>query len=276
MNRYVTHQKIIVIINTTNTRFARRLHSTQNKVQLSRKKQDEYISFLNSSNNDVKEIAGDSGNKISSANSEQREQKLLQEQNYLFQEAKSLTKSLYRKCFRSVRLLSRGNTDDEKEFIQREKDRLDLINGNSFQYAPPVDRQNELSSRAMYYLAFLQESFHQEIDCLVLYPNSNKNDSNSQFWKEEQVKRFVYLMRQGEKRRQWILMSYKFDANDKIKQQDSELSERKLMGWELRADCFIKEVYQMKGWLTKSDYQNDIVHEEDINDKNNDLDEEWK
>ena len=107
----------------------------------------------------------------------------------LLKEATYLTKTLYRQCLKSVQLLAKGNERDEIDFRERElaeKDQLDEFlssssdnnnendsNSNSSNsetsnsskkskvsiMAPPVNRHNELSSRANYYKAFTREHF---------------------------------------------------------------------------------------------------------------------
>ena len=102
----------------------------------------------------------------------------------LLKEANYLTKTLYRQCLKSVQLLAGGNERDEIDFMEREcaeKDQLDDFlsssssnsssnssnsnNSNSkkskvsIMAGPPVNRQNELSSRANYYKAFTREHF---------------------------------------------------------------------------------------------------------------------
>ena len=74
----------------------------------------------------------------------------------LRKEAAFLTKSLYRICLRSVRLIRPGNEHDEEEFERREKKRLedensprkdDDVRMGMFSMLPPVDREDELRSR---------------------------------------------------------------------------------------------------------------------------------
>eukprot|EP00574_Skeletonema_japonicum_P001219 CAMPEP_0201739082 /NCGR_PEP_ID=MMETSP0593-20130828/45592_1 /ASSEMBLY_ACC=CAM_ASM_000672 /TAXON_ID=267983 /ORGANISM="Skeletonema japonicum, Strain CCMP2506" /LENGTH=370 /DNA_ID=CAMNT_0048233329 /DNA_START=391 /DNA_END=1504 /DNA_ORIENTATION=+ len=96
-------------------------------------------------------------------------------QTQLLKEANYLTKTLYRKCLKSIQSLARGNERDESDFSEREqseKDQLDELlsdssssskkNANNNRVSlmsPPVNRQNELSSRANYYQAFTREHF---------------------------------------------------------------------------------------------------------------------
>ena len=87
-------------------------------------------------------------------------------QNSLFNEASCLTRALYRKCLRSVKLLREGNERDELDFREREKGQMkqsdefddvagsDGSDGERISMAPPVNRQNELQSRANYYKTF--------------------------------------------------------------------------------------------------------------------------
>ena len=97
-------------------------------------------------------------------------------QTQLLKEANYLTKTLYRKCLKSIQSLARGNERDESDFSEREqseKDQLDELlssdrssssknntnNNRVSLMSPPVNRQNELSSRANYYQAFTREHF---------------------------------------------------------------------------------------------------------------------
>ena len=97
-------------------------------------------------------------------------------QTQLLEEASYLTKTLYRKCLKSIKSLARGNERDETDFSEREQseqDQLDELFSSSTAkdsssnntnkrvslMAPPVNRQNELSSRANYYHAFTREHF---------------------------------------------------------------------------------------------------------------------
>eukprot|EP00558_Chaetoceros_sp_UNC1202_P005838 CAMPEP_0197256792 /NCGR_PEP_ID=MMETSP1429-20130617/76623_1 /TAXON_ID=49237 /ORGANISM="Chaetoceros sp., Strain UNC1202" /LENGTH=65 /DNA_ID=CAMNT_0042720461 /DNA_START=48 /DNA_END=241 /DNA_ORIENTATION=+ len=65
-----------------------------------------------------------------------------------------MTKSLYRTCIRCIKLLRNGNRYDEDDFQTREEEqKKQLESSTSFTFEPPVDRDNELSSRAQYYMA---------------------------------------------------------------------------------------------------------------------------
>ncbi len=163
----------------------------------------------------------------------------------LLKDAGYITRSLYRSCLRSIYLIRQGNENDMAEFQSREEkqkaDRIEKRMSMEFSYEPPVDRENELSSRASYYRAFLNESFYQEVDCLISDP-----------WKEDQVTRFIHLMRQGEEKRRWILNDYKFD-DPFSKQWDNQLC----LSWEKRAKKLISDTYELNGWLLQKDFIND-------------------
>jgi hypothetical protein len=168
-----------------------------------------------------------------------------QERRELLRDAGYMTRSLYRSCLRSIYLIRKGNENDMAEFQQREEqeksDRLNRGPSMSFSFEPPVDRENELSSRALYYLAFVNESFHQEVDCLISDP-----------WKEDQVTRFIHLMREGEEKRKWVLKEYKFEDSFS-KQWNGDM----FNDWEARARQLIFDSYQLKGWLFQKDFIND-------------------
>mmetsp|Transcript_13019 Transcript_13019/g.32867 ORF Transcript_13019/g.32867 Transcript_13019/m.32867 type:complete len:237 (+) Transcript_13019:122-832(+) len=112
----------------------------------------------------------------------------------LLEEAEFLTKSLYRTCLRSVRLIRWGNEFDEKEFQRREEEFQNPTAGGVMSMAPPPNKEDELRSRAEYYHSYAREYFTQESDCL-------DNDP----LQERDVKRYLYYLRKGEKDRKWLL-----------------------------------------------------------------------
>lgn len=189
---------------------------------------------------------------------QQQQLKWLQEQrSQLYHEAGIMTKSLYRCCLRCVNLIRHGNEHDMADFDAREeeqkKNRLkkEGLNAASFAFELPVDRENELASRASYYHAFAHESFHQETDCLHANP-----------WREENVTRFLYLIRQGEERRKWLLEEYKFKDP-----YPHKWDEGKLIDWEERAKKLIKETYETNGW---SSHQGESISQDDEDAKHDD------
>jgi len=84
-------------------------------------------------------------------------------QTQLHTEASYLTRTLYRKCLQSIKLLAKGNTRDEIDFAEREaSEKMDFTNTSierRVSMAPPVNRSNELSSRAEYYKTHTRENF---------------------------------------------------------------------------------------------------------------------
>lgn len=113
---------------------------------------------------------------------QQQQQQLSTEEIYklqtqLLNEATYLTKALYRKCLKSIQVLAMGNERDEIDFSERERSEQDRLEDSfvsssssskvrkhsnataSMAMALPVDRANELASRANYYKAFTREHF---------------------------------------------------------------------------------------------------------------------
>ena len=119
---------------------------------------------------------------------------------HLSDEAAAMTKSLYRSCLRSIKLIRWGNAFDDKEFERREEDYLKPSGpGGTISMAPPPDKTDELRSRAEYYHSFAREYFTQESDCL-------DNDP----WREKDTRRYLYYLRKGEKDRKWLLADMMF------------------------------------------------------------------
>lgn len=128
-------------------------------------------------------------------------------------EAAFLTKSLYRLCLRSVCLIRPGNEHDEAEFGERERQRLEDENSprrdddsrmGTFSILPPVDRDDELRSRAEYYHQFARENLFQETDCLPL------GDKELAPLHEQDVQRFTFLLKKGDSDRHWLLQDMEF------------------------------------------------------------------
>lgn len=112
----------------------------------------------------------------------------------LLEEAAYLTKSLYRNCIRSVKLIRWGNEFDDKEFERREEEFQNPTAGGVISMAPPPNKEDELRSRAEYYHSYAREYFTQESDCL-------DNDPLL----ERDFRRYLYYLRKGEKDRKWLL-----------------------------------------------------------------------
>ncbi len=182
------------------------------------------------------------------------------ERTKLFHEATLVTKSLYRTCIRCVKIIQQGNNNDERLFKLREDAQQASRATGNFLFEPSVDRENELKSRAMYYLALVKESFNQEVDCLTSNP-----------WREENLTRFFYLLRTGEDKRKWVLKDYHFDDP-----YPDNFDEERLHELERKAWCLVNQTYQRKGWLSKTrglvtenlKYDNDIDWGDDDSEKN--------
>ena len=203
-----------------------------------------------------------------------KEAELETKRKQLLKEANEMTKSFYRICLRCTYLIRPGNVEDEKLFLAREeeqrqrrikaaedrktmsaKERFEASASSSMTFEPPVDRENELSSRAAYYLAFIKESFGQEVDCLT----------KTIPWREQEVERFVFLMKQGEERRSWILQDYKFQDPFIPSWQSID---RKLTTWQTEASKLVQQTYENNGWLLQSEL--DAMNQRD--DDDDDLD----
>ena len=190
-------------------------------------------------------------------NEEKEKKERLRERQYLLEEAKAMTKSHYRRCLRCVDIIRPGNDHDEAEFQAREKLELEkdtdtTVDLNAgFSMALPVDRKNELSSRANYYEEWIKENFHGEKDCLDLNP-----------WQEETIHRFLHLLRDGERKRQWVLEDYKFE-DVFVNQFDHD----RLNEFEKRATALVKNTYDAKGWVLQSSLSEDdfVLLDEDDN-----------
>lgn len=246
-------------------------------------------------------------------------------QTKLLQDASSLTRSLYRKCLRSIKLLAGANDRDEEDFAARESKQFD--DDQISLMTPPVDRKNELQSRFQYYKTFARENFDGHFNLLGMHGFHIGNDGNMThglghgmgvsggyryqgdnlllvrttsdmknngvqsngdaveyyMWREEQIDQFVYLIRSGEEKRQWILNDYGFEdvSNPSIDDTKSSGDDTKSRGWsqelesrlqtfETQSKSLVREMYKQKGWLHSSDYQ--MQHDDDDDDFFNDSD----
>ncbi|KAL7547610.1 hypothetical protein ACHAWF_010893 [Thalassiosira exigua] len=247
-------------------------------------------------------------------------------QKDLFREASCLTRTLYRKCLQSVRLIAKGNARDEDDFAAREARELDPLSGGDdvserISMAPPVNRRNELASRANYYNAFARESFDGHWSLLGPHGfhigdegnmthglggstptggdgpwnqyrgghhhlggqmpaqshragsggdsgdggnDGAKGDAKYYMWREDQVEQFVYLIRSGEEKRQWVLSDYEFEdpcitpnrgnsRKDEHQIWPQQLEDR-LKNFEAKSNELVKKMYKREGWLHSSDH----------------------
>ena len=145
----------------------------------------------------------------------------------ILNEAAYLTRSLYRNCIRSVRVIRYGNEFDDKEFERREKEfQNPSSSGGVISFAPPPNKEDELRSRAEYYHSYAREYFTQESDCL-------DNDPLL----ERDIRRYLYYLRKGEKDRKWLLGDMMFsdpykDTVDQERIKNFEAMSKKYFGAE--------------------------------------------
>jgi hypothetical protein len=140
-----------------------------------------------------------------------------------------LTKSLYRRCLHSIKVIRWGNEFDDLEFQKRQEEFRNPERRGSgvLSMAPPpnkVHKDDELRSRAEYYLSYAREHFTQESDCL-------ENDP----LKERDIQRYLYYLKKGEKDRKWLLQDMMFsdpykDAVDKEGIEQFEAMSKKYLG----------------------------------------------
>jgi hypothetical protein len=128
---------------------------------------------------------------------------LEKERESLREEASAMTKSLYRTCIRSVRVIRYGNDHDEMIFQKLEEKRVSPQRKDGgfsmISMLPPVDRENELRSRSEYYLQYARETFFAESDCL-------SHDE----WDSYRIDRYLHHLRKADTHRKWLLSDMKF------------------------------------------------------------------
>mmetsp|Transcript_13793 Transcript_13793/g.32085 ORF Transcript_13793/g.32085 Transcript_13793/m.32085 type:complete len:290 (-) Transcript_13793:48-917(-) len=172
----------------------------------------------------------------------------------LLEEAAFITRALFRTCLRSVEIIRPGNEHDEEEFRRREEEskRTEESPGSieSLSMSPPVDRENELSSRANYYYMWTRENFEQESDCLESNP-----------WREHDIEKFLHLVKSGEESRKWILKDYKFPDD-----YEGRFDQDRLDRFEERAKAFIEDTYRAMGWSLASDLEKEGAGMQDDDD----------
>lgn len=173
-------------------------------------------------------------------------------------EARALTLSLYRLCCRSIRLIRYGNEHDEKEFEKREKSYLEKDRASfdtMFAMLPPVDRVDELRSRAEYYGQYANENFLQEADCL---------DGD---WTKHKLQRYLHFLRKGENDRKWLLRDMKFNDPYDLDQGRIRQFEKKAIMY--IAGGFEEQYYNADGNET-DDHGSWVDEDEDDDDDDDD------
>lgn len=139
--------------------------------------------------------------------------------------------------------MRQGNAHDEESFRTREDEqRKRMMNIQNFSFDDdmsmdvPVDREDELRSRADYYIDSGKEQIFEESDCL-------DDDPWLEISMKQNVSRFLRFLRKGEKQRRWVLKEFKFkdpyvDNSDK----------KRLANWEEKAWQLLKETHEAKGF----------------------------
>lgn len=199
------------------------------------------------------------------------EQKQAQIKEELKEEADFLTKSLYRTCLRSIRHIRPGNEHDEAEFQRREEKRLEEdpakmeedIRMGMFSMLPPVDREDELRSRAEYYHQYARENLVQESDCLPF-------EEEIMPLKEAHVSRFLHFLFKGEKDRKWLLKDMKFSDP-----YENSFPEQRARDFEKKALAYVREnekVRQQLAGVPMYDEFLDQLVDEDDDDEHEDSD----
>jgi len=157
------------------------------------------------------------------------------EREQLLAEASALTRSLYRSCIRSVRAIRYGNEHDERQFQEierkmKEKPKQTDPRLSMLSMLPPVDREDELRSRAEYYMQYAHENFIQESDCL----NHDELEAGH-------IARFFHFLRGGEAQRKWLLTDMQFpDPCAKA------FDEKRVKEFEERAMAAIERMKELK------------------------------
>jgi len=190
----------------------------------------------------------------SSANAVSREE--------LLDEAAFLSKSLYRSCIRSVRLIRWGNDFDEKEFERREEEWQNPTAGGVISMAPPPDKEDELRSRADYYHSYAREYFTQESDGLDDDPLL-----------ERDFRRYLYYLRKGEKDRKWLLGDMMFpdpykNSLDQERVKRFEVMSKRYLGEEVEEDVInilddVKEQNDTDSTSSNSSNNDGFIEDED-------------
>ena len=137
----------------------------------------------------------------------------LQKINALKKDASFLTKKLWKSSLKSIQVIAVGNAADETRFTKLEEMQLEKPN------MLPVNRDDELRSRANYYYNSAREQIEQESDIfesvelspIAEYTSDGDEESSPSLFTKDQIQRYFYFLRRGEEQRQYILRKYKFE-----------------------------------------------------------------
>lgn len=136
-----------------------------------------------------------------------------EEKDFLIREARSITLSFWRTCVRCIRLLREVDCDKPSHNSQ-------------FSMMMHDDEELQKRWRSDYYLDWASENIFQESDCL-----------NGE-WSQQNVDRYLYFIRQGEQKRQWLLKEFKFEKDPYSFPHD------RLLTFEKRAYALLAETKQ--------------------------------
>ena len=183
---------------------------------------------------------------------EEEKQQLAQEHQNLRNEARRLTLGLYRNCLRSIEAIRPGNEHDEKEFRERERQRKESISNRDprlsmLSMLPPVNRPDELRSRAEYYQQYARENVVQESDCFA-----DASAADELVLDQHRVERYLHHLRHGEKTRQYLLEDMKFE--DPV---PNSFDRDRIASFEQRAKEYCQRVkdWRMRKTLSPSEYE---------------------
>lgn len=135
---------------------------------------------------------------------------MTEEKEELIREARLITLSFWRICIRCIRLLREVDCDKPSPTMQ-------------FFNMMDDDEALQKKWRSDYYLDWASESIFQESDCL-----------NGE-WSHHNVDRYLFYIRQGEEKRQWLLNEFKIAKDPYTFPHD------RLLAFETRAYALLGE-----------------------------------
>ena len=155
-----------------------------------------------------------SSSSFSSTTNVHKTDDLDRQRDEILEEASALTRSLYRLCMRSVKLIKQGNDADAAEFAEREEKQIKSMSeiagderlSGIISMLPPVQPEAELQARSEYYAQYTHENFFAESVCL----RTSVHDDGRSMPNEAMFARYFYHLRKGEEHRQWLLRDMEF------------------------------------------------------------------
>ena len=231
-----------------------------------------------------------------------------EEHDRLVQEAFALSRSLYRHCWRSIRLIRHGNATDRADFAQRQQAWLEQQQTTTtttqrsstelsfLSMMPPLNYQDELQSRSAYYQQYLREHFVQESDCFHQATTTTtsrmqraggggrkQRPHHTSGWvlSEGSITRFHKLLHQGYQQREWLLRDLQYDsANDETTStNDDDDTSRRIVAvntthavdqWRQRAMAFLQQSSRETGIHANNMENDNVVQDEEEEDDDDD------